>query len=231
MAAVRPLVRALVLGTALAGTARGAPSPAPAPWACPACSAPCDSGSAYAGALFCNASAPAAERAADLVQHLNVSQLATVLSVNGGASGEWVSEELGLHTTGFTECAHASGSPHGSVSAGHNSWRVTVFPAPMTTARAFSHEVALAVGRAIGRETRAKHNNATGGTLSWTGESSLYCMAPMINVCQDVRWGRCQEGANLRRCCQRSLLRLAISTSASPPPAAMHSAKHRAYVA
>ena len=62
----------------------------------------------------------------------------------------------------------------------------------MTTARSFSHEVSLAVGGAIGRETRAKHNNATGGTLSWDGESSLYCMAPMINVCQDVRWGRCQ---------------------------------------
>ena len=54
--------------------------------------------------------------------------------------------------------------------------------------------MSLAVGQAIGRETRAKHNNATGGALSWTGESSLYCMAPMINVCQDVRWGRCQEG-------------------------------------
>ena len=105
-----------------------------------------------------------------------------------------MSEELGLHVTGFTECAHASGSPHGSTTSPHNDWRVSVFPAPMTTARAFSRPLALEVGRAIGRETRAKHNNATGGTLSWTGESSLYCMAPMINVCQDVRWGRCQEG-------------------------------------
>ena len=28
----------------------------------------------------------------------------------------------------------------------------------------------------------------TRGAMSWTSESSLYCMAPMINVCQDVRW-------------------------------------------
>jgi hypothetical protein len=186
----------ILLPTLLAGQRTSAATPVirPPPWDCPACSAPCEPGSAYADALFCNVSTPASERAKDLVTRLNVSQLATILSVNGGAEGEWVSEELGLHTTGFTECAHASGSPHGSVSSPTNSWRVTVFPAPMTTARAFSHEVTLAVGRAIGRETRAKHNNSTGGKLSWTGESSLYCMAPMINVCQDVRWGRCQEG-------------------------------------
>ena len=51
---------------------------------------------------------------------------------------------------------------------------------------------------AISRETRAKHNNNTHGAQglehSWIAESSLYCFAPMINVCRDPRWGRCQEG-------------------------------------
>eukprot|EP01052_Picozoa_sp_SAG31_P052636 SAG31_NODE_13083_length_894_cov_0.943396_3_plen_148_part_00 len=112
---------------------------------------------------------------------------------------EKVSALIGLHATGFTECAHASGSAHGDVNHPHNAWRVTVFPAPMTTASSFSRELGLEIGRAIGRESRAKHNNITGGTLSWAGESSLYCMAPMINVCQDVRWGRCQEGELVRR--------------------------------
>lgn len=160
---------------------------------------PCASGSPYAAATFCNASAPAVERAQDLTKRLSVLEKATVISVNGGFHGKWASEEFGLHVTGYTECSHASGSPHGSSQSPHNGWRVTVFPAVMSTARSFSRELVSAIANAIGYETRAKHNNETGrspkgASGAWAGESSLYCFAPMINVCRDPRWGRCQEG-------------------------------------
>ena len=131
-------------------------------------------------------SATAAERAEDLTGRLSVLEKATIISVNGGAHG-WASEEFGLHVTGYTECSHASGSPHGSSSNPQNGWRVTVFPAVMSTAGSFSRELVSAIANAIGYETRAKHNNQTGRSPkgpegAWDGESSLYCFAPMINV-------------------------------------------------
>ena len=140
----------------------------------------------------------AGDRAADLAARLSVVEKATVISVNGGAHG-WASAEFALHVTGYTECSHASGSPHGSASSPHNGWRVTVFPAVMSTAAAFSRELVSSIAYAIGHETRAKHNNETGRSPkgpvgAWAGESILYCFAPMINVCRDPRWGRCQEG-------------------------------------
>jgi hypothetical protein len=131
-------------------------------------------------------SATAVERAEDLTGRLSVLEKATIISVNGGAHG-WASEEFGLHVTGYTECSHASGSPHGSSANPQNGWRVTVFPAVMSTAGSFSRELVSAIANAIGYETRAKHNNQTGRSPkgpegAWDGESSLYCFAPMINV-------------------------------------------------
>eukprot|EP01051_Picozoa_sp_SAG22_P012660 SAG22_NODE_1336_length_4698_cov_2.564688_2_plen_836_part_00 len=159
---------------------------------------PCGPGSPHTGAVFCNISAPAADRAADLTTRLSVSEKATVISVNGGAHGG-ARAAFALPVAGYTECSHASGSPHGSAASPHNGWRVTVFPAVMSTASAFSRELVSSIAYAIGYETRAKHNNETGRSPkgpvgAWSGESSLYCFAPMINVCRDPRWGRCQEG-------------------------------------
>ena len=65
----------------------------------------------------------------------------------------------------------------------------------MSTASAFSRALVSEIANSIGHETRAKHNSAFakhGAAKSWAGEASLYCFAPMINVCRDVRWGRCQ---------------------------------------
>jgi beta-glucosidase-like glycosyl hydrolase len=192
MIAIALLVLPLTVATTADKSPPSPPPPSPPPH-------PCAAGSPHASAVFCNASASAVERAKDLTAKLSVLEKATVISINSGFHGEWASEEFGLHVTGYTECSHASGSPHGSSASPHNGWRVTVFPAVMSTSGSFSRELVSAIANAISRETRAKHNNETGRSPkgpsgAWTGESSLYCFAPMINVCRDPRWGRCQEG-------------------------------------
>ena len=112
----------------------GPPHPPPPPFA----GRPCAAGSPHASATFCNLSASALERATDLTKRLTVDEKAAVITINGGVHTLWASEEFGLHVTGYTECSHASGSPHGSSSKPSNAHRVTVFPAVMSTSASFS---------------------------------------------------------------------------------------------
>ena len=114
---------AALLAAALGSAAAPPPPPAPPPH-------PCAAGSPHAAALFCNASAAPEARARDLVGRLSLLEKATIVSINGGAPGQWASEEFGLHVTGYTECSHASGSPHGSSSSPHNDWRCPPHPQP-----------------------------------------------------------------------------------------------------
>ncbi|KXT00755.1 hypothetical protein AC578_2933 [Pseudocercospora eumusae] len=70
-----------------------------------------------------------------------------------------------LHTG---ECLHGVGS-----------FRQSMFPQALTMATSWDTDIIQRVGRAIGTEARAIGLHA--------------CFSPVLDICQDPRWGRCQE--------------------------------------
>ncbi|KAF2209109.1 glycoside hydrolase family 3 protein [Cercospora zeae-maydis SCOH1-5] len=71
-----------------------------------------------------------------------------------------------LHTG---ECLHGVGS-----------FQQSMFPQAQTLSMTWDEELIRSVGRAIGTEARAIGIHA--------------CFAPVLDICRDSRWGRCQEG-------------------------------------
>ena len=65
------------------------------------------------------------------------------------------------------ECLHGVGS-----------FKQSMFPAPLAVAASFDISMAQKIGRAIGTEARAIGIHA--------------CFSPVLDLCQDSRWGRCQ---------------------------------------
>ncbi|KAH8926958.1 glycoside hydrolase family 3 protein [Atractiella rhizophila] len=66
------------------------------------------------------------------------------------------------------ECLHGVGSFHQSM-----------FPQQIALGASFDTDLAYAVGRAIGKEARSIGIHA--------------CLAPVLDLCKEPRWGRCQE--------------------------------------
>ena len=132
---------------------------------------------------YCDYQLDPASRALDLAQRLNVTELATVLQTGTtGASWNMGVPRLGVPPLRYVECNHG-------IAFGHEEEHLnsTLFPASISTARAFSVELVRAVGRAIAYEVRANFNANISNSFPW-------CYAPVVNVCRDPRWGRCQEG-------------------------------------
>ncbi|KAF2467159.1 glycoside hydrolase family 3 protein [Lindgomyces ingoldianus] len=69
----------------------------------------------------------------------------------------------------YGECLH-----------GVASFNQSMFPQPIGLAASFDTDLVRRVGRAIGTEARAIGIHA--------------CLAPVLDICKDPRWGRCQEG-------------------------------------
>ena len=134
-----------------------------------------------AGALYCNASAPAEARAADLAGRLQMPDLRLLL-------GGWYESQgvprLGLARFSFAEALHGLGSAgcgHPFSNASYTtSGCATSFPHATLLAAAFDRSLWAAVGGAISAEARG----ARGGLLLWT---------PDINLSRAQTWGRAQE--------------------------------------
>ncbi|KAL6875719.1 hypothetical protein ACP4OV_013232 [Aristida adscensionis] len=141
----------------------------------------CGPSSPSRGYPFCDASLPAARRAADLVARLTAAEKVAQLGDEapgvarlGVPAYKWWSE--GLH--GLSYWGHGlrfNGSVRG----------VTSFPQVLLTAAAFDDALWFRIGQAIGREARALYNlgQAEGLTI-WS---------PNVNIFRDPRWGRGQE--------------------------------------
>lgn len=83
---------------------------------------------------------------------------------------------------------------HGSLNDGSPEYATTLFPASISTSRSFSPTLVHSIAEAISIETRAKANTAMRNGQSANYPNGLICWAPMVNLCRDPRWGRCQEG-------------------------------------
>ncbi|KAL6875728.1 hypothetical protein ACP4OV_013241 [Aristida adscensionis] len=161
----------MVMTSAAATAAAGEP-----PFSCGPSSA-----EASQGYAFCDASLPAARRAADLVARLTaaekVAQLGDVAAGVprlGVPAYKWWNEALhGLATSG--KGLHFDGAVRAATS----------FPQVLLTAAAFDDDLWLRIGQAIGREARALFNvGQADGLTMWS---------PNVNIFRDPRWGRGQE--------------------------------------
>lgn len=129
---------------------------------------------------FCNASAPAAARAADLSARLTISDLRLLL---GGWYESMGVPRLGLARFSFAEALHGLGASCGhsfSNASYTTSGCPSSFPHATLLAASFNRTLWNAVGSAISAEARGMK----GGLLLWT---------PDINLSRNQMWGRAQE--------------------------------------
>ncbi|KAL5213764.1 hypothetical protein ABZP36_002916 [Zizania latifolia] len=141
----------------------------------------CDASNAtVAGYGFCDRSASAAARAADLLSRLTLAEKVGFL-VNkqaalprlGIPAYEWWSEAL--HGVSYV----GPGTQFSSLVPG-----ATSFPQPILTAASFNASLFRAIGEVVSNEARAMHNVGLAGLTFWS---------PNINIFRDPRWGRGQE--------------------------------------
>ncbi|KAG8066431.1 hypothetical protein GUJ93_ZPchr0004g38187 [Zizania palustris] len=171
VAAAKGLLAVLVVAAALCGNAARAQTPV---FACDA------SNATVAGYGFCDRSASAAARAADLLSRLTLAEKVGFL-VNkqaalprlGIPAYEWWSEAL--HGVSYV----GPGTQFSPLVPG-----ATSFPQPILTAASFNASLFRAIGEVVSNEARAMHNVGLAGLTFWS---------PNINVFRDPRWGRGQE--------------------------------------
>lgn len=138
----------------------------------------CTSGP-YAAALFCNATAAPAARAADVARRLTVYDLRNLL---GGWYATPGIPRLGVPRFSFAEALHGlgTGCGHAFSNASYTTTGCpTSFPHATLLAAGFNRSLWQAVGAVISAEARAVH----GGLMLYT---------PDINLSRDQRWGRAQ---------------------------------------
>ena len=108
---------------------------------------------------------------------------------------------LGLPELGYSECLHGVQNYGLSPQEGEAS---TNFPSPMALSRSWDRQLVRSVARGVSDELRGKSNTISRsadregkGQVSRFGRTGfgggLVCWAPVINICRDPRWGRCQE--------------------------------------
>ena len=131
----------------------------------PTCASP-----ALAERDYCNYSLPIDARVEDLLGHLTIKEkTASVLEAGGSVP------RLGIPHLGTTECLRGY---------------LSMFPQALAMSQSWNRSLVRAVAAATSDEVRASANAAQGGV----GGGSLACFDPVINICRDPRWGRCQEG-------------------------------------
>ncbi|TVU16304.1 hypothetical protein EJB05_39861 [Eragrostis curvula] len=141
----------------------------------------CDASNATVASYgFCNASASAAARAADLVSRLTLAEKVGFLVDKQAAlprlgipAYEWWSEAL--HGVSYV----GPGTRFSPLVPG-----ATSFPQPILTAASFNVTLFRAIGEVVSNEARAMHNVGLAGLTFWS---------PNINIFRDPRWGRGQE--------------------------------------
>ena len=69
----------------------------------------------------------------------------------------------------------------------------TVFPQAVANAASFDREYMHKMARVAADETRAKTNGEYGRFRSQDYLHSNVIWTPVVNICRDARWGRCQE--------------------------------------
>ena len=141
----------------------------------------CDSPE-LADALYCNTSLPIGARVEALVGQLTMEEKTAHVLESGGSV-----PRLGIPELGSTECLRGY---------------LSMFPQALTMSQAWNSSLVHAVASATGDEVRASANEGTnGGSLSsGNAGGSLACFDPVLNVCRDPRWGRCQEGYGTLSC-------------------------------
>eukprot|EP01084_Bolivina_argentea_P274618 468127_1 len=136
---------------------------------------------------YCNASLPIPDRVNDLLSRMTLME--KVVMQNSDQTGI---PRLGVLPLGHSECNRGA-----SVYPGYNnaSWPTSTFAQAINLGGAFDRNLESKMARAISNTVRAKYNKAlnTPGTYNTNG-FGLACWGPMINICRDPRWGRCQEG-------------------------------------
>ena len=119
---------------------------------------------------YCDHRLPIDVRVEDLLGRLTMAEkTASVLETAGSVS------RLGVPTLGIAECLRGY---------------LSMFPQALTLSQSWSTSLVQAVAAATSDEVRGAANAAQGHG----GGGSLACFDPVINVCRDPRWGRCQEG-------------------------------------
>jgi beta-glucosidase len=129
---------------------------------------------------YCDPKKDPETRSADLISRLTLSEkVSLTMNDNQGVS------RLALPPIGHTECTHGTLNSQG--------YETTLFPQAISVARSFDRELIYNEARAISDEVRGKHNDgAKAGHMTYP--FGLICWAPVVNLCRDPRWGRCQEG-------------------------------------
>lgn len=137
-------------------------------------------------ATFCDQTAGARARAADLVARLSNFELASLVSFsNDGVP------RFGLRAVKYNEALHGAvcgcGAPYFNATTGFNSSGCpTSFPHALLLGATFNRTLWRAIATGISDEGRALHNLQNFALMTW---------APDINPFRDPRWGRGQEVA------------------------------------
>ena len=141
--------------------------------------------------IWCDPSQDSEVRAENLVSRMTVKEKVQQLQTTHHAPEDPVGSVPRLHLETYTvgECLH------GIIAS-----NVTVFPQSVNLAATFDANLLGRVATAIGREVRGRRNAyelnrnlSRNGTDYWDHPPFLVCFAPMMNICNDPRWGRCQE--------------------------------------
>lgn len=149
------------------GSTTGIPTPAPTPPPPPAFP-------------WLDPSVPTAQRVSMLIGNLTIAEKIKLMGTSSSA----------IPRLNLPSYAWWSEGAHGVAWAGV----ATVFPALVGAGASFDLEAVSAMGRAIGMEGRAKHNDRVRSQS--TNSPQFYGLdffAPNINIVRDVRWGRGQE--------------------------------------
>ena len=134
---------------------------------------------------WCQPSQPLDERIASLISRLSFDEKMTQLQNREGGGGPFAIPRLGLGKYTTSECLHGTDGDKG-----------TVFPQSISLAATFDEVLMREIGQAIGAELRADYNAFERSTerLNYTMmPPSLSCLAPVMNLARDPRWGRAQE--------------------------------------
>eukprot|EP01084_Bolivina_argentea_P274619 468129_1 len=144
---------------------------------------------------YCNPKLPLDQRVDDLLSRLTLWEKVYLQNSDQGGV-----PRLGVPTLGHSECNRGTGvSGDNLPNCAQNvtvpyDFPLTLFPQAINLAGAFSRDIMARMARAISDEVRAKMNQALKYGCNNDNGFGIACWAPMINICRDPRWGRCQEG-------------------------------------
>ncbi|XP_069128912.1 uncharacterized protein [Argopecten irradians] len=135
---------------------------------------------------FRNTSLSYVERARDLVNRLNVSEL--ILQMSKGGGGKNGGPAPSIPRLGIGPFQWDSECLRGDVGAGN----ATSYPQSIGLAASFNPELLYEVSEATAIEVRAKYNNFRKNN-DYSDHTGLSCFSPVINIMRHPLWGRNQE--------------------------------------